>query len=188
MYKLIRNTHLLLGLSASAFLLMYGISAVQMAHPRWFSLQPSVTESTLSLAAADPRAAARELMTSHGMTGELAAVQQNGGGFHFRIVRPGTVYEVDYSRAAGSAKVRTSMAGFLGMLNRIHHLAGLRHEYGLLNVWGAFVALTSVVLIGIGLSGIYLWFKIHTERGIGVVLLGGSLAFSLTLIVWMRGL
>ena len=37
MYKWIRNTHLLIGLFACLFLLMYGVSSVQMAHNKWFS-------------------------------------------------------------------------------------------------------------------------------------------------------
>jgi len=32
MYRLIRNTHLILGLSASLMILVYAVSAVQMAH------------------------------------------------------------------------------------------------------------------------------------------------------------
>ena len=32
MYRLIRNTHLIVGLSASLIILMYALSAVQMAH------------------------------------------------------------------------------------------------------------------------------------------------------------
>jgi hypothetical protein len=36
MYRLLRNTHLFLGLPAFFFVLMYGLSAVQMAHDTWF--------------------------------------------------------------------------------------------------------------------------------------------------------
>ncbi len=67
------------------------------------------------------------------MTGEMTQVKSTEGGFTFRIARPGTVYEVDYSRASGEAKVRKHVARFMGMLNRIHHLAGLSREYGLSN-------------------------------------------------------
>ena len=72
------------------------------------------------------------------------------------------------------------------MINGIHHLAGLRHEYELLNLWGFFVGFVSVALFALGATGVYLWFKHYNERVIGMVLLGISLAYGLTLIVLVR--
>ncbi len=189
MYRWMRNTHLFLGLFTFLFLLVYAVSSVQMAHNQWFSTRPTVSESRISIPAengASARVAARFLMDQHHLRGELAQVRQAGSGFSFRIVRPGTVYEVDYSRAAGEAKVRTNVAGFMGMLNRIHHVGGLWHEYRLLNIWGVFVAVVSAGLILMALTGIYLWFMFHNERVIGAVLLAVSLAYSLTLMVLIR--
>ena len=48
MYKLIRNTHLVLGLSGVLFILMYAVSAVQMAHR--IRIAPQVSEEDLTLA------------------------------------------------------------------------------------------------------------------------------------------
>jgi len=188
MYKWIRNTHLLIGLFAFLFLLMYGVSAVQMAHNRWFNNKPAVTESEIALKAgvSDARAVARELMDRHGLRGELAQVRKTGDGLSFRIVRPGTVYEIAYSPETGNAKVRTSVANIMGMLNRIHHIGGLWHDFTLTNIWAVFVGLVSVALILLSLTGIYLWFKIHTERVVGVILLTLSVGYSLTLIVLIR--
>ena len=42
------------------------------------------------------------------------------------------------------------------------------------------------LLVILALTGIYLWFKIHTERVIGSILLAVSLGFSLTLIMLIR--
>jgi hypothetical protein len=184
MYKLLRNTHLLTGLFAFLFLLMYGVSAVQMAHNKWFDNKPAVIDSQAALAAGmtDARAVARELMDHHGIKGDLAQVRNNS----FRIVRPGTVYEVTYSPETGTAKIRTNVANFMGMLNRIHHIGGLWHEFTLTNVWAVFVGLVSAALMILSVTGIYLWFKIHTERVIGSILLALSLGYSLTLIVLIR--
>lgn len=120
------------------------------------------------------------------MRGELAQVRKTEAGHAFRIVRPGTVYEVEYASQTGEAKVRTNTANFMGMLNRIHHISGFWHDYWLLNVWGAFVALVSAALILSGLTGIYLWFKLHSERAIGAVLLLVSLGYSLTVMYLLR--
>jgi hypothetical protein len=184
LYKFLRNTHLLTGVFAFLFLMMYGVSSVQMAHNTWFNLKPAVAESQVALAAgmSNARDVARQLMDRGVVRGELAQVH----GAAFRIIRPGTVYEVSYTPQTGEAKIRTNVAGLMGMVNRIHHVAGLQHEYMLTNVWGLFVAITSILLVILALTGIYLWFKIHTERLIGSILLTVSLGFSLTLVVLIR--
>ena len=188
MYKWLRNTHLLLGLFSFLFLLMYGVSSVQMAHNTWFDLKPAVAESQTTLAAGldNPRVIARQLMDRGEVRGELQQIRTNRPNYSFRVVRPGTVHEVDYSAQTGAAKIRTSVAGLMGMLNRIHHVNGVWHEYTLTNVWGVFVGIISMMLVIMSLTGIYLWFKIHTERVIGVILLALSLGYSLTLIVLIR--
>ena len=189
MYRLIRDIHLALGLSAFAFLIMYSISAVQMAHSGWFNLKPTVTENTIAVPAAEASTArdlASGLIARHGFRGELQQVREQPAGWRLRIVRPGTVYEVDYSRDTGQARVRINTAGFMGMMNRIHHIAGLNHEYQLINVWGALVLAVSIALFLIGATGVYLWFKIHTERLTGGVLLAASLLCGAGLLISMR--
>ena len=189
MYLWMRNTHLWLGTLGSLFLLVYGVSAVQMGHNRWFRPAPTVSEREVTLPAeamASPRAAARALMDGHGLRGEIAQVVDGAASVSFRIVRPGTVAEVKVDRASRKARVRTSVAPFMGMLNRIHHVAGVHHEYALLNLWGVLVAVVSLSLILIGATGIYLWFKLHAERRTGAVLLALSLGYSVPLVVWLR--
>jgi hypothetical protein len=184
LYKFLRNTHLLIGLFSFLFLMMYGVSSVQMSHNTWFNLKPAVSDSRVALAPGieNPRDVARQLMNRGLVRGELAQVQNS----RFRIIRPGTVHEVSYSSRTGEAKIRTNVAGVMGMLNRIHHVAGLWHEYTLTNVWAVFVAITSILLVILALTGIYLWFKMHSERVIGAILLAVSLGFSLTLMVLIR--
>ncbi|MEO7650631.1 MAG: PepSY-associated TM helix domain-containing protein [Bryobacteraceae bacterium] len=188
MYKFLRNTHLLLGVFSCAFLLMYGVSSVQMAHNKWFNTKPTVTEAkwTLAVGVADARVVARELMDHHGLRGELIQIRKNGGKTTFRLIRPGAQNEVAYDPVSGETAVRTSTTNFMGMMNRIHHVGGVWHDYVLINLWGVMVAVISVALVILGVTGIYLWFKIHTERVIGLLLLGLSLGYSLTLMVLIR--
>src|SRR6185369_14882440 len=105
MYKWLRNTHLLLGLFCFLFLMMYGVSSVQMAHNTWFDLKPAVTESQGALARGidDPRDIARRLMDQGLVNGELQQIRKTGSGYGFRVVRPGTVYEVAYWADTGVA-------------------------------------------------------------------------------------
>ncbi|MHC4626880.1 MAG: hypothetical protein ACYTDV_07855 [Planctomycetota bacterium] len=191
MYRWLRDTHLLLGLFSFLFVLMYGVSSVKIAHPTWFSRRPVVTETRLVIGSENgggARDIARELMDRHGVRGELRQVQQTETGYELRIVRPGTTYQVSYSRETGETTVRTTTVNFSGMLVSIHVIAGLWHEFGLTNLWGLLVGVVSAGLIVLGLTGIYLWFKIHKERVVGIVLLALNLGYSLTLMVWMRNL
>lgn len=187
MHSLIRNTHLMLGLFSVLFLMMYGLSAFQMAHGFLFDLRPAVTTSTIGISPGrQPREAAQELMNGHQLRGELRDIRTHPDGWNFRVVRPGTVYEVTYHAATGATDVKTSTAGFWGMLNRIHHVGGLWHGYSLINIWGAFTGIISLCLLLIGATGVYLWFKMYNERRIGAILLGGAVAFGLVMVTLIR--
>jgi hypothetical protein len=185
MYKLIRNTHLVLGLSSLLFLLMYSVSAVQMAHR--IRLTPQVSEQDLTLRpglAARPLADA--LMREHAYGGELGNPQMTPKGLRLTITRPGTMYVVNYDRATGQAHLRRETRSFMGMLNRLHHQNGLRHADGVLNAWGWALLLVSLGLLAIGATGVYMWFQLHKERRIGSILLGANLIVSVALLLALR--
>lgn len=186
-YTLLRTTHLLLGSFSALFLLMYGASGVQMTH-RWLDVGQTVVESDVAVlnGASEPRALAQMLMTEHHMVGQLASINQKPDGFSFQITRPGMTYQVAYSRGAASAHVKTNMTGWVGMLNGIHHIAGFKHDYVLLNVWAVFVGMVSAALLLLGLTGVYLWFQTHGERLIGGVIVGVGLVVGLGLMVLIR--
>jgi hypothetical protein len=185
MYKLIRNTHLILGLLSVSFVLTYAMSAVQMAHR--IPIAPQVTEEDVALQPGlAPRSVAEALMQQRGYGGELGNPQPQPGGFRVTIGRPGRVFTVRYESATGQAHVRRETRSFLGMLNRLHHQNGLHHQDGRLNAWGWALALVSVVFLVLGATGVYLWFRMHKERAIGAVLLGANLVVSLALLRLLR--
>jgi hypothetical protein len=188
MYSKMRTIHLCAAMFSLAFLAMYTVSAVQMGHSRFFALRPTVSESRLRMTPAltDARAAAAELI-GRGLRGELRNIQSaSAERLVFRIVRPGTIYDVDYTAATGDALVKTSRAGVLGYLNRLHHIGGLNYDYPILNVWGVLVGVISLGLFTLGATGLYLWYQNHRERRIGGVLLAGAVTVIGTLVVWMR--
>lgn len=188
MYPLIRNIHLFLGLLCFSFLLMYSVSAVQMSHVEWFSTQPTVTQEEVAVTPAEtqnPRAFARRLMQA-GMWGELQNVSQDAAGFRFRILRAGTIHDVEYAAGSPAAQVKTSVAGLMGMLNRLHHTAGFHREQSITHWWAVFVALSSLALLALGATGVYLWFRFYKERIIGGILLSIGLFVGLGLLVATR--
>jgi hypothetical protein len=188
MYRTLRTVHLLLGLSCFTVLLMYSVSGIQMSHPDWFSNERAVTETRVSINPAlltSPRAVAQSLMKD-GMWGELQNVQQNDHGFSFRIVRPGTSHEVTYSAHEVDLRVQTGAVGFLGMLTELHHVAGFYREQGVTHWWAAFVVFTSLALLLLGITGVYMWFQLHKERLVGGIILSAGLTVGLGLLIATR--
>ena len=182
MYRLLRNTHLILGMSGVLFVLLYAVSAVQMAHR--IPLTPEISEQDLVLPAG---LAARPLVRTLGYAGEIGNTQMTPKGFRVTVNRPGTAYAITYDRATGQTHVRRDTRSFIAMLNRLHHQNGLHHEDGRLNAWGWVLALVSILLLMLGATGVYMWFKLHKERAVGTVLLGFNLIVSLGLLMALRG-
>jgi hypothetical protein len=189
MYLAIRNIHLLLASFSLPFLVMYGVSAVQMSHNSWFQMKPAVQERDFPLAPGqtDGRAIARDVMDrERAIKGEITNVQTSAAAVSLRIVVPGTVHEVKYNPASGIAHVKTSVAGVMGMLNRLHHWAGFYREPLSAKVWAFAVAIVSTALLLVGATGIYMWFTRRPERRIGLALLAINVAFAVTIMVMLR--
>ena len=189
MYPTIRTMHLLLASFSLPFLLMYAVSAVQMTHSGWFDMKPAVHEDRVSLTPgiADARVVARAVIDRRPhMGGELTTVQRTAAGWNLRVVLPGTVHDVQYDRNSGEARVKTSVAGVMGMLNRLHHAAGLWHEPVSLQVWGVLVTVVSGALMLVGVTGISMWFMRRTERRMGAVLLSVNILFVVAVLAVMR--
>lgn len=181
--------HLLLASLSLPFLLMYGVSAVQMAHGAWFTLKPVVREADFGLPPGlpDARAVAREATARvPQVRGEVTNIKLGAREISLRLVVPGTVHEVRYQRASGQVHLKTSVAGVMGMLNRLHHAAGLWHEPLALRLWGWAVALVSAALLVVGGTGLAMWFVRRSERRLGAVLLALNLVVVLVLLGIMR--
>lgn len=189
MFQLMRNIHLGLGLLFVGMALIFALSSLVFVYRPQLNLKPVDSEKQVKIspeAATSPRAAARELMAGHGLQGELRQIEEEGGTVKFRIVRPGEAAEVEYLRSSGEATVKMRRSGALETMVQLHVNHGLWHGYLPSNAWAALSLLTSLGLLLLGATGIYLWFSFHKERVIGGILLGGGLVFSLAALVLTR--
>lgn len=188
MYKLFRDIHLALGLFSAVFLLAYGLSAVQMAYPIYRAKWKNSTETFVVPDGVDvaPRPLARWLMDNRGLRGDLETVQSTSTAVSLTIMRPATRHDVKLDRATRRAEVTTGVMNVVGMLNRLHHAGGLWHDYWAINVWGWFLALVSVFLIIVALTGVYMWFKRHRERRVGTIVFVAGLAWGISLLFLVR--
>ncbi len=186
MYHILRNTHLLLGLALCSFVLLFGVSSIKFAHQDWFTAKPTETHLTATVEPSEadtPRALARLLMDREGYRGGLNNIRDTDGGFRFNIGRMGTIHEVRYERGSPEVRVKKRVFPFADMLTWMHATFGIDHEYPLHNLWGWLMLVTSIGLLGLGGTGIYLWFKIYRERLVGSILLFGNLCFGLLLML-----
>ena len=189
MYRLMRNVHLGLGLLVVLMALVFAVSSIVIIYRRWLPATPERSEMTIQLsaaAAASPRAAALELMTGHGLKGDLRQIQARGDTVTFQIVRPGEAAAVTYTPANGAAVVKVTRQTALETTVQLHTNHGFWHDYLPANLWAGIAFLSSVGLLLLGLSGIYLWFTLYRQRWLGGLLLGLSLIFACVTLVLTR--
>ena len=93
---------------------------------------------------------------------------------------------ITYETATGKTHLREAQTGMMGVLNRLHHFHGLHNQTGRRNAWGWLVLFASIGLLVLGATGVYMWFKLHKERVIGLVLLGTNLVVSAGLLLALR--
>ena len=189
MYKLWRDIHLLLGLFLCGAILVLGVSSVIFAHRTWFDNEPTVTEHTVPVdpaGAGTPRALANQLVATQGYRGWLSRVRETDEDVRLVIGRMGTIHDVHYQRGAAEAHVKKRVWPFTAMLTWMHGMFKVDHEYALHNVWGWLMLTASVGLLVLGGSGIYLWWRLQSERRVGLALLGGNGLFLLMMaLIWI---
>ena len=174
MFRLMRNTHLALGLAFFMVAVLFAFSSVVIIYRPWFPGGPQETNETVSLntaAGSSPRAVALELMRRHGYQGDLRNIKTNGDTSTFSIWRPGTHVQVEYSPMNGDAKIRTRRYNFYETLVQLHVNHGFWHDFFPSNLWALLSLTVSIALILLGATGIYLWYRHPQERTIGVLLI-----------------
>jgi hypothetical protein len=187
MYRLLRNVHLVTGLLALWILLLYGLSSVQMAHWYLFPDTKRVAERTVPVRAdtGDVQAFERELRERHGVRGHLKSIKEDGDALYLRFHHPAV--ETDVVRVGdGDAAISETSWGLVMWPGRLHHDAGVWWDDGWMNLWGVAVVAVSLACILLGVTGVYLWWRLGIERKTGAILLLGSLVYTLGLIAAIR--
>jgi hypothetical protein len=155
----------------------------------WFPDEITETERTVQVAAdaaGTPRELALELIRNHGLKGELQNIAETEEGYTFRIFRPGADHGVEYLRATGQVKIKDKRWQAGQTLMQLHTAHGFWHESVTATLWSAFSLLTSLGLLALGASGIYLWFVNRAERLVGGILLTVGLSYGLITLILTR--
>lgn len=189
MFRLMRNIHLGLGLGFVVMAVIFAVSSLYVIYRPWLPSGERVTRRVVSIpaeVATTPRALALELMRNHGMRGDMLDVVERGDSITFSIFRPGAGHGVAYSRATGEARIVKRTWGPGEIMLQIHSNHGFWHESLPEQIWSVLSLLTSIGLLLLGASGIYLWYAHRDERVVGAVLLTAGLGFGLFALVLTR--
>lgn len=188
MYRLAKDLHLAVGLFLSAFLLLYGLSAFMMGHGflfRW-TYPKGVKQEMVVTGPTKPAEIIETIRAEHDMRGDLHQVKTSSLGLSFHVMRPGSRFDVNYETASQTATIYSKRSGFWHTIGRLHHMGGIYHDDARMNAWGWFIFAGSMLMMGVGFSGVYLWFKRHKDRRIGGMFFIGSFVFAGLLLVLVR--
>jgi hypothetical protein len=125
-------------------------------------------------------------MNDHGLRGDLRQIQERNGVVTFRIERPGEAAAVSYTPAVGRATVTVTRQGVLETTVQLHINHGFWHDDLPSNLWAMLAFLSSAGLLLLGVTGVYLWFTLNTERWFGAVLLGFGVIYGVVTLVLTR--
>lgn len=189
MFRLMRNIHLGIALTIIVMAMIFAASTIFFMYRSWFPDQVTETERTIQVsadAAGSPRDLAMELIRNHGLKGEVLGITETDDGYAFRIYRPGREHGVEYSRTTGVATIKDRRWQLGQTLMQLHAMHGFFRQSGTATLWSAFSLLTSLGMLALGASGIYLWFVNRAERLVGGVILTLGLSYGLITLILTR--
>ena len=195
-YRLIRDLHLYLGLFSSPFVLVFAFSVFFLVHAWLPKIAPETSNtrvvSALPLSGDLLTLSGRPLIDAVRPTLEKADVHGEVG-FVRHLVKeekliipvtiPGRETIVTISIASREATIVTRETGLADALVTLHkfpgqHLVNIRMNWFYMKAWRWMADATVYLILFISVSGIYLWYVLHAERKVGLILLcAGALSF-----------
>ncbi len=189
MFRLMRNIHLGIALTVIVMAMVFAASTIFFMYKSWFPDEVTETERTIQVAAdaaGTPRELAMELIRNHGLKGEVLGINETDDGYTFRISRPGTEDSVEYTRATGAVKIKDKQWQLGQTLMQLHTMHGFFHESTTATLWAVFSLLTSLGMLALGGTGIYLWWLNRAERLVGGIILSLGLSYGLITLILTR--
>jgi hypothetical protein len=197
LYPIVRDLHLYFGLFISPFVLVFACSVFFLVHA-WLPHFGAVGASTRRTAT-DLRLppnldrlenrqrvdAVRPVLDDLGVVGEIYSIRHLPRDHRLVITVsvPGreTIVDLDYVQRVATISPRdTGLAEAVVCLHKSPgpHLAQIRGNWAMTQVWRFLADATVYVLLFLSLSGIYLWTALRAERTVGLVLIAlGAMSF-----------
>jgi hypothetical protein len=103
--------------------------------------------------------------------------------YHAHFHRLGKEYQIDVHPSQGAATITQTRTSFWALIRDLHGAHDTYPDSLLASTWAWYTDLSTYVVIGAGISGVYLWTRRRRERRIGLIMLGAAAAVSLFLML-----
>ncbi len=196
MKKILREIHIYGGLIFLPYLFIFGISTLYINHDfKLFRENQDWTETKNQIEiedSGDNQILAESIRDSLGLIGWCPWWTQNRkeSRFRFSIEHFGSEHRIDANITTGQLVVKRRSKGFLSVLQSMHFLGEkVPRANMVINSWQYYLNFTVIYLILAIVSGIYLFVNRKKELRTGLVIIGGFLTFSYSLMVyiWLVG-
>ena len=189
--RLVRRTHMYLGLTLFPWMLMYALSTLVMNHRARFVANygsgpvPFVTEREMTYdgvlpEGSDLRTISAQILDSVGLEGSHGVSRRPDG--TVVITRNDLMWprRLTFNPATRKLVVEKMTFRPKAFLERFHRRRGYATGYGLDTVWAIAVDLAIVGMVFWALSGLWMWWEMKATRGLGTAaLVGGAGLFVL---------
>lgn len=190
--KVVRQTHMYLGLVMAPWLLMYALSTIVMNHREAFKehyggalvkwdKERELRHEGQFTADADPRFMAEQITAHLGLEGNFNA-RMSPGRQQLTILRtdPVSPRRITYTPADGKLLVEKQEFRAQPFLEGLHRRRGYQSAVFLDDMWAAMVDGVIVVMVLWVLSGLWMWWQLKVTRRAGALLvLAGFALFSI---------
>jgi hypothetical protein len=182
--KVLRRTHMYLGLFFMPWMLMYAVSTIAMNHRQFFlekyggEMVRWEKEQEQSYPGSFPsdveaRAAGGQILAHLKLEGGAFSARKDPDGRSITILRDDPVVprRVTYTPADQKLVVEKQVFRMPAFLERMHRRRGFQSEFFLTDAWGLTVDLAITAMILWVLTGLWMWWELKTTRALGALFL-----------------
>lgn len=194
--RMLHKLHIYSGLSASLFLIIAGISALDFQH-HFLSHSPKGGKTCIQqlnvefLASNDTLI--KQINDSIGIYGHIPYWEIRDDSinqvFSYSVFRPGKRYDISVQKKLHKLKITESRMGIGNLLAGLHEGATGAPESMIFAVWGSYARTATVMAIISILTSVYLWFRKSVKHRWQWFIIGFSFSISTfyILFIWLVG-
>jgi hypothetical protein len=194
-YPPVRTLHLYFGLFISPFILIFSISVFIFNHPGLINRVNPVKDlpdirtklDKLPYETSDLETA-KAIIRKLNIDGEIDFISRNKSTISFPVNKPGLRTYIKVNTNTDSVLITRKYEGTLRSMTYLHSMPGphnvkVRGNSGFIKAWRILADVVVYFLLFLTVSGIFLWYILKDERGIGLYALALGMLFFIGLIL-----
>ena len=177
--------HIYIGLFLILFILLFSFSGLLLNHGQWefasFWKERKEVEivTTLTIPAnPDSTALLHNLMEQLNLSGEIINVKRFPSGINFRVMKPGTIHDIQVDLTNGKCVRKELVYNWYGKIRTLHTFNGsnkmkpeVKPNWLLTKTWSSTMDAVAIGLIFLCISSWIMWFKIRRKYTYGWIIL-----------------